>query len=60
MRKTKVKKNKFSRKNKTKHCKKGEITDEVIRIRCLIKKLQTKKNNVTKRKDLTTRRTKST
>ena len=42
MRKTKVKKNKFSRKNKTKHCKKGAITDEVIRIRCLIEKLQTK------------------
>ena len=57
----KVKKNKkFSRKNKTMQCKKGAITDEVIRIRGLITKLQTKKRNVTKRKDLTTRRTKST
>ena len=73
MRKTKVKKmKKFSKKNKTKHCKKEAITDEVIRIRSLIEKLQTKKtnktnktnktkNNLTKRKgSSTTRRAKST
>ena len=61
MRKTKVKKlKKFSKKNKTKHCKKEAITDEVIRIRGLIEKLQTK-NNVTRRKDSsTTRRAKTT
>jgi len=37
----KVKKiKKFSRKNKTMQCKKGAITDEVIRIRSLITKLK--------------------
>ena len=64
MRKTKVKKmKKFSKKNKTKHCKKEAITDEVIRIRSLIEKLQTNKtkNNVTKSKgSSTTRRAKTT
>lgn len=64
MRKTKVNKiKKFSKKNKTKYCKKEGITDEVIRIRSLIEKLQLKKTNKTKntrRKNSTTRRAKPT
>jgi hypothetical protein len=52
MRKTKVKKSKknSSRKNKRVNCKKGAITDEVIRIRGLITKLKNTKKN---RKDST-------
>ena len=56
----KVKKiKKFSRKNKTMHCKKGAITDEVIRIRALITKLKKTERN-RKKSSSTTRRTKST